>query len=747
MNPEDKLIFSDEPSGMDIEAAMAGDSWKLLVVDDDPEVHHATRFALQDFSFQGRKLEMHSVYDAAEANGFLQENPDTAVILLDVVMESSDSGLRLVGDIRNRLHNSSVRIILRTGQPGYAPEVEAITEYDINDYKAKAELTHTQLISSITAALRSFDQIRTIETSRRGLERLIIASSQLMTARTLDGFASAALRQMSTMLATSDDGIIVIQDPARAQANGCENGDRLVIAAEGRFLGEFHRELDQISDTMAHEHLSQAFEQRNHQFGHDYLVVYIEGNKACPAALYMPHGSGSMDLDRQLIEVFATNLALGLDNATLFEQVHQTAFYDDLTGLINRHRFLMDAQSLIKQQPDERLRLVLIDLDHFQQINDGLGHEAGDDVLRQVGRRLSSLHPSPCTVARVSGDIFGILIPESELKRWRSQQLMSLFSETVEVLGNPLPVGATCGGADFPDAGKDAAAVFAAAGIALKQAKQFQRGSFLQHQEQMDIDLRNRLRTISELRSAIDHQELRMYYQPQLDISSGAMIGVEALMRWPQADGSFISPGEFIPAAEKSGLIAEIGDWALQQVCAQQVAWKRQGQDLRVAVNVSVRQFQHPNFLGTVRKTLRDSGIEPSMLELEVTESMLMDDDQPIIAQLDELNRMGITIAIDDFGTGYSSLAYLQRLPVHRLKIDRSFIMQLGDVDAADLQITEMIVNLGHRLGLGIVAEGVELDVQLKALRNMGCNEAQGFLFSRAVPAEEIIELIAQFSP
>jgi diguanylate cyclase (GGDEF)-like protein len=737
MNPDDQLVFSEETLEDEAADDILG-SWKLLVVDDDPEVHHATRFALQDFTFQGRRLEMHSVFGAGEANQFLCDHTDTAVVLLDVVMESSDAGLRLVGDIRNRLHNSSVRIILRTGQPGYAPEVEAITEYDINDYKAKAELTHTQLISSITAALRSFDQIRTIETSRRGLERLIIASSQLMTSRTSTSFAEAALRQMSTILGTADDGLVCIEPSTESAADDMPT----VIAAQGQFTRELQRPLNELHDERAKRFIEEAFQHRTHVFDRDNLVVYIEGNKATPAALYMPYGDDSVELDHQLIEVFATNLALGLDNATLFETIHHTAFYDELTGLINRHSVLTDADELIKQQPSERLRLVLVDLDHFQQINDGLGHQSGDQVLRQIARRLTSLHPAPCRVARVAGDIFGLLIPDSELKRWRPQQLMSLFAETVEVLGNPLPVGATCGAADYPESGKTANELFTAAGIALKQAKQYQRGSFLQHQEQMDIDLRNRLRTISDLRSAIDQRALRLYYQPQLDIQSGQVIGVEALMRWPQPDGSFISPAEFIPAAEKSGLIAEIGDWVLQEACRQQTEWAQAGHKLRVAVNVSVRQFQHPNFLGTVRRILRESDIDPSQLELEVTESMLMHDDQPIIAQLDELNQMGLTIAVDDFGTGYSSLAYLQRLPVHRLKIDRSFIMQLGDGTSADMQITDMIVNLGHRLQLSIVAEGVEEVAQLNALKAMNCNEAQGFLFSPAIPPDELLGLV-----
>ena len=555
--------------------------WRLMVVDDEPDVHRATTFALTGVRILGRPLEFLHAYSAAEAEALLKIEQDVAVVLLDVVMEREDAGLALIKTIRQDLKLTELRIILRTGQPGYAPEIETIHDFDINDYKTKSELTRTKLYATVTAALRAFEQIR---------------------------------------------------------------------------------KLDEL------------------------------------------------------------------------------AFYDRLCNLPNRNRFL--------DLSDERLSsgrylddvMAILDVDDFSEINDALGHQQGDRLLQAVAERLKVAMNSEVVLARIGSDTFGLMGSSRVVD---PVALLALFRTPFEVQDDSMVVTATMGltkllGRDVlaRDAIKDA-------NIALKQAKKTRRGSFVMFSSEMGSDIRERVRLLQDLRQAVESERLFVVYQPQMNLQSGAVVGMEALIRWRKEDGSFVPPDRFIPLAEASGMIVPIGDWVLRTACHELVRLQAMGiADLRMSVNVSQIQFRHPEFLDKLNAALLDTRINPKCLELEITESVAMDDPQFMLESLHMVRELGISIAIDDFGTGYSSLSHLRQLPIDRLKIDRAFVMELSR-DVSGGHIASMVIELGRNLKLTVIAEGIEEDAQAQKLLAMGCHEGQGYLYAKPMTATALREWLA----
>ena len=570
----DALHFLEDEG---VDNSVKESAWRLMVVDDEPDVHRATTFALAGVRILGRPLEFLHAYSAAEATQMLRVERDVAVVLLDVVMEREDAGLALVKTIRQDLKLAELRIILRTGQPGYAPEIETIHDFDINDYKTKSELTRTKLYAAITAALRTYEQIK---------------------------------------------------------------------------------KLDEL------------------------------------------------------------------------------AFYDRLCTLPNRNKFLDLSDERLSSGRHTDDVIAILDVDDFSEINDALGHQQGDRLLQAVAERLK-FHMGPDVVlARIGGDTFGLMGPNQVVE---PGSMLAMFREPFQVQDDSMVVTATIGltallgnGIKGRDALKDA-------NIALKLAKKQRRGSFVRFSAEMGLNIRERVRLLQNLRHAVESERLFVVYQPQVDLSSGMVVGVEALIRWRNEDGSYVAPDRFIPLAEASGMIVAIGDWVLRTSCHQLVQLQAMGlPQLRMSVNVSQIQFRHPEFLDKLNAALIDTGVSPHCLELEITESVAMEDPDFILETLNMVRELGISIAIDDFGTGYSSLSHLRQLPIDRLKIDRAFVSEL-EQPVAGGHIASMVVELGRNLDLTVIAEGIENEVQAEMLRNMGCHEGQGYLYAQPLTTVQLV--------
>lgn len=431
------------------------------------------------------------------------------------------------------------------------------------------------------------------------------------------------------------------------------------------------------------------------------------------------------------------------------ERMRFLTHYDELTGLANRALFrerLQEANQRVRQG-GRSLALLHINLDRFKLLNETMGHEAADQLLKQMARRISSALPEADTIARLSGDEFAVLFDAyanlSSLARVTSRLLAKLrVPQMIE--HQELVVSASIGISLLPDNARDVSALVGQAIMAMQHAKHLGGNNFQFYTESLQASTLERLQLEQQLRKAIDEQQLEVYYQPKLCLATGRLNGAEALVRWRHPAMGMIPPGDFIGLAEETGLIVPIGEWVLRQACWQACEWQRQGlAPIRVSVNLSVHQLRQGKLVSLVRQVLSDTGLAPQFLELELTESQLLDSVEHIIATFHQLQALGIKLAIDDFGTGYSSLSYLKRFPVDYVKIDQAFIRGLAE-GSEDAAITRAIIAMAHSLQLKVVAEGVETHEQLSFLNAHGCDEIQGYLISKPVEAQAFGGLLEQ---
>ncbi len=428
------------------------------------------------------------------------------------------------------------------------------------------------------------------------------------------------------------------------------------------------------------------------------------------------------------------------------ERINYLAYYDDLTGLPNRsHLNSLVSQTLVEAKRNgDSGALLFIDLNRFKPINDTLGHEVGDRLLKQVGERFRNALRRSDVVARIGGDEFvaGLFsITRREHASIAAQKLLTTLEEPFLIDGNELHMGASIGISVYPDDGNDTETLLRYADLAMYRAKQARQSGFMFYSLEMNQRSVNRLMIENGLRQALDRGELLLYYQPKVNITNGAIVGAEALLRWRHPERGMVAPDEFIPVAEETGLIVQIGDWVLEQACIQALAWQQADMPtFTIAVNVSARQMSArlPRLISAL---LSRFGLSPEWLELELTESMMMHRADGVIELMNELHAMVITLSLDDFGTGFSSLSYLKRFPIDTLKIDRAFVSGIP-ADSGDCAIAGAIVSMAKQLGHKVIAEGVETTEQLAFLSGLGCDEIQGYLFSRPLPAKEFEALL-----
>lgn len=426
---------------------------------------------------------------------------------------------------------------------------------------------------------------------------------------------------------------------------------------------------------------------------------------------------------------------------------------DSLTGLANRATVAERLQALLAwaDSGHEQISVLFIDLDGFQTINDALGHHVGDELLVKMAKRLVACVYDDEIVARYGGDEFIIVARgrgrgrggEGDDDRGHTlpDAVLAAMATPIDVGGHELLLGASIGVSSFPDDGRDAAGLIRAADIAMYAAKNRGRNCYEFYQTRMRTEADARLRLSARLRKAIEAGGLRLHYQPQVDMRTGELLGLEALVRWHDEDLGEIQPVDFVAVAETAGLVSHLGEWVLGEACRQAVAWERMGAGpRRISVNVSPLQLQRAGVVETFERILRDTGIDPARVELEVTETALMRQPETAVRRLSELRRVGISVAIDDFGMGYSSLGQLRALPVDRIKIDRAFVEGIGSDDSG--AIATAIVTLAKTLGLAVIAEGVETAAQREFLLALGCVDAQGYLYSRPLDVEAATRLL-----
>jgi diguanylate cyclase (GGDEF)-like protein len=468
----------------------------------------------------------------------------------------------------------------------------------------------------------------------------------------------------------------------------------------------------------------------------------------CATALCRKWENDRLVRDQVLrLEEVITKRTLGLEAAN--QQLRHLATHDSLTGLPNR--VLLDdrlQQAIAHAERDSRsFALLVCDLDRFKLINDSLGHRAGDELLQEVARRLSTVVRTADTVARFGGDEFvliGTSVDDADDAASLAGRIMDVLQAPVRIAAIDIHTSPSIGIAMYPDDGTSIQALLAHADAAMYSAKQNGRGTFRRYAAGMHAGTEDRVQLESDLHNAVTQNQFTLYYQPKVDTQTGEVRSAEALIRWIHPTRGVVSPVDFIPLAEECGLIGAIGGWVIREACRQARAWQIDGvPSLRVSVNLSASQFRDSGLVDSIRGALDDAGLPARYLEVELTESAVMSDPEQSIAILEQLSAMGVLVSVDDFGTGYSSMSYLRRFPIDKLKIDRVFINEIVS-RPEDASIVRAIVSLAHSLHLKVVAEGVETPAQLEFLKTANCDEYQGYHFSRPLPAAEFERLIRE---
>lgn len=720
------------------------DSWVIMVVDDDEDVHRLTQLVLRDLRFEQRRVTFLHAYSASEAYALLTEHPETAVLLLDVVMETDHAGLDLVRDLRDKLHNHLVRIILRTGQAGQAPEFKVIAEYDINDYRDKTELTSQKLISSVTIALRGFRDLLTIQRLSRQQqqtkEQLEIATSVFETAmleaeERLNVTKKVLEHAMEGVMITNQEGVILSVNPAFSTITGFS-------AAEA--VGQTPRILrSNRQDPAFYETMWKSIHEQGHWKGE--LWNRRKNGEAYPqfatiTAIHDRHGEA-----RRYVSVFHDLTPLQARDQALY----YAGQHDTLTGLPNRELFLDRLSQAIghASRNGTKLLVLFFDVDRFQDINNQFGHLSGDQLLQDVAGRLREFIREGDTLARMGGDVFAFILREVK----QPEDALVVVNKLVKAIAQPFIVERTdcfisvsIGITLYPDDGGQPLSLIKNAEIAMNRAKNAGRGHYQFYKSAMGDQVDRRLLLEKNLRLALENKAFVLHYQPKVDLKTRRVVGMEALVRWNHPESGMISPGEFIPVAEESGLIIPMGEWILMEACRQTREWLDAGHGpLQVAVNLSAKQFHQPGLNTMIARILQETGLPPECLELEITESMMVDNVEEAIRMLTQLRALGLSLTMDDFGTGYSSLSYLKRFPIQTIKIDQSFVRDLPH-HADDMAIVNAIVAMSKSLRLLVVAEGVETREQWDFLEQIFVDEIQGFFYSRPLPADAFVRFLQE---
>jgi len=860
-------LFAQDDSAFG-EDACAPKPWKLAIIDDDQDVHAVSRLVLAPVKFRGRPIQLFSAYSGAGAQRLFRNEPDIAAVVLDVVMETEHAGLDVVKFIREELDNSLVRIILRTGQPGQAPEGQVISDYDINDYKEKSELTAQKLISTVTIALRGYDdlmRIHALALTNENLENLVhartaelVASNQKLQRHKslLDEAQKIASignyewnlvtgemswsDQVYRILVITPDKVnpsleallenILIDDYSRVNLairsavnsqqpyqieHAIMRGDGTsgFVHQQGEVFYNKHGEparlvgviqditerhnakqkmdklssaLEQTADAVMITTLDGTIEYVNAAF---VALTGYESSEACgktprilkagdvPPIFYrrlwriilngevfrdtivnrrkdgtLYHESRTITPQRDASGKVTHFISTGCDISEQYllqERMHHLAHHDALTGLPNRVLLADRLQQAVTRSKwrNRHVAVLFLDLDRFKVINDTLGHGAGDELLVSMAKRLEGCVREGDTVARLGGDEFAVVLNDVATREdveLRALKVLEAVKDPFVYGGGELFVTTSIGISMYPQDGDDSQILLKRADVAMYNAKISGKNVYKFYTERDEAMELVKLGMETGLRRALERNEFFLVYQPLVDAATKRVVGMEALLRWRRSDGQVVPPIEFIGLLEETGMILAVGDWVLQAACEQAQALRVSGLgDLRVAVNISLHQFRKAGFVQQVLDVLARTGLDPKLLELEITEGVLVDDVAGATQILQDLNAAGVRLSIDDFGTGYSSMHYLRRLPFDALKIDKSFIDGLPN-SRDDVAIVTAIITLAKSMELEVVAEGVETSAQFDFVHALGCQLIQGYIFSKPVTPAIFCELVKQ---
>jgi diguanylate cyclase (GGDEF)-like protein/PAS domain S-box-containing protein len=684
----------------------------ILLVEDNPG---DARLIREMFREPGsRSIELEHVECMMDAEAYLASG-SVDIILLDLGLPDVQ-GLEAVRRARKAAHN--IPLVVLSGLDDESMAVQAMQE-GAQDYLIKGQIEPRELIRALRYAVE-----------RQVFEETLFEEKERAQV-TLDCIGDA-------VISTDIEGNITFLNLVAERMTGWS-----LKEVAGRPMAEAFHIVNATTRSIVPNMMAATAEQD--QAGHlpyNTILIRRDGSEICivdsVAPIHDHYGRvvGSVKVFRDMSDARA-----------MAEQIAHSAEHDFLTGLPNR-LLLNDriGQAIaLAQRSKSKAALLFMDLDGFKHINDSLGHQTGDNLLQCVANRLLDCIRAPDTVSRQGGDEFIVLlqgVTRPEDASTAAKRVLSALEETFSVGQNNLHITTSIGLSLYPDDGLDAETLIKNADTAMYQAKENGRQGFQFFKREMNVRAVERQSIEEDLRRALERKEFTLHYQPKVNLATGAITGAEALLRWSHPTRGSVSPAQFIPVAEDSGLILPIGAWVLREACAQSQAWVDAGLPVvSMAVNVSAVEFRNPNFLNNLFTTLNETGLDPRSLELEVTEGVLMKNVELGASILESLRAKGVRVAIDDFGTGYSSLSYLRKFPLDALKIDQSFVRQIPD-SPDEATIVNAIISMGRSLHLRVIAEGVETAEDLAFLQDHECDEAQGYYFSRPVPADQFAVLL-----
>tara|TARA_R110000737_G_scaffold136874_3_gene167745 strand:+ start:4906 stop:7131 length:2226 start_codon:yes stop_codon:yes gene_type:complete len=725
------FVFSDEKTVVDAKLKV----WKVLTVEDDINYQNALINSLKELELEaGQRLEVLTANSVSQAALMLSVHPDIALIFIDVVMEDDDSGLRLVNTIREVIGNAEMRIVLLTGQAGFAPEQEVMKSLDIDEYWNKSDVTTEKLQSIVTSNLRTWSYISQISAAKKGLQLVLDATRSINSKNDMRSFSTAVLEEISNILNITDGGGILCsssvlksdEHPLILSANGCFKGFEGKIVEAGLLLDDIYNDVQNAVNEKKHifsEHHTIFFFDAANLVNKNYITVVKSDNPISEQNEY-------------LLKVFSENVSTGFTNLVLLNKLTELAYNDVSLNLHNRNWLTREIRNMnVNEQTTTRL--LVLEVNQFEEKSFRFGHDFCQKLLKEIYKNIFNLFAAYFPrIALINNRSFGILIGNDveisaeiyaalqrqkcdieQVKHYADVRILELALSTVL---NVIP-----------------AKIISLAESSLSDSKTIYE-KYIKHTTAKTEALTNRYDLLAKLRTAIGSGSLRVALQPKMDLVNLLPVGFEALARWQLSDGSFVNPEEFIELAETAGLISELDSVIFEKILQTIEQLKAQGVNLPVAFNASSYDLVNPAYCDGIAKKLEESNVPPTMLELEVTETQVISNYKLIRESLERFMDLGIKVSIDDFGTGYSSIAHITEIPANTLKIDRCFVSGIED-NENNQYILEMMVKLGKRFDFSIIVEGIETKEQCHWVMQAGCDIAQGFYFSKPLFIDDLI--------
>lgn len=725
--------FFEFDTEIDYSSTSPKSRWLILTVEDNDIFQQSLVSALSRMIIQGKTLEILTASSAKQAKVVLEQRPDINLVLLDVVMETDDAGLRLIDHIRFTLQNPITRIILLTGQPGMAPNRSVMEQYDIDDYWCKTELGEEHLFNVMNGNLKTWQRMSDLKNAHQGLEKVVTASQKISCHHNLSPFSQTVLEQIDQIIGISDGGIMSLKmsDPLDL------NNDSAVLAATGQYQPYVGQPLVSIENNLLLKRIQQLLEQKQHIFDGHSSLLYFSFREPNPVYYVIVVKSTDVltESNIHLLKVFAENIANGFSNIALTDYLNELAFKHWQTGIYNRNWFCKQLEN--EAYWNNNAQIVLISIDRLSDITVTFGEKFVIQLLETVYAELSDITGIQA-IAIISRDAFAILLEKSQLLT--AEKFEQILGKKNHIQHLEHKVIAQAVSAQLtPSLNHSPERLLGQLESHLLRLRTTSSSHF--HHVSLDNEaiFSKHIRLLNEFNLGLTRDEVQAYLQPKVNMNTGKLVGFEALARWFKPNGEMVPPGVFIPIAEASGLVEQLDRVILLKSCSAIKQLEAAGIQVPISFNVSCHELLLSDFSSSILEVLAAENVAPQLVDMEITETLAMINYEEVSATLRKLIQLGMDVSIDDFGTGFSSLSHVTELAATTLKIDKSFVQYLGEKSSSE-HIVDMIIRVATRFGMKVIAEGVETALQRDKLIELGCTIGQGYFYARPMPIDEAVQ-------